>query len=441
MRTMRTSTTLKLFATMGVGLSFTACDILDVENPNNLVEEDILVPTAASAVVNGALASTMRGIETMSLPYMVISDEVQWIGSRDAWGQLDNGVVSDPNNEFTDAAFPDLAQARWMADRAVEVVQGHVDENPGDEAFALELARAKFIAGMVYSTVPQFMEDFVFSNKTDAGEPVGAAQMATLFDQAVAYFQEAETEAMALGNMDLANRALAWRAQTRHAKAVRQMLQGGSTPADPLVDDAGAVADAQALLGRVDDGWEYRFTFSAATIGSSRGGQINDRGEQNFGGRYVTLDPADATQIVSIDYPDPITGDVDPRVRSFIERFTNENQFPSMPVAAAREAHLIIAEARLAAGDEEGFQNHVNAVRALSGLPDYTGQIPALDMLQHERTAALFGMSRRLADMYRFGVRSDNWLDGSDAATRPGVLLPVTCVEVRANPNVTNDRC
>jgi hypothetical protein len=437
---MTSSTTKKIVSTACVALAFTACDILDVENPNNLVEEDILVPTAASAVVNGALAATMRGIETMSLPYMVASDEVQWIGSRDAWGALDNGDLTDPNNEFTDAAFPDLAQARWMADRAVTVVQGHVEESGGDEAFAAELARAKFIAGMAYAMVPQFMEDFVFSDKTEAGSAVGPEQMVTLFDQAISYFQEAETEASGLGNTELANRALAWRAQTRHAKAIWQKLQGG-TPADPLVNDAAAVSDAEALLDRVDPGWEYRFTFSAATIGSSRGGQINDRGEQNFGGRYVTLDEADATKIVSIDYADPITGETDPRVRGFIERFGTENQFPSMPVAAAREAHLIIAEARLAAGDEDGFREHVNAVRDIYGLPEYTGQIPALEMLQHERIATLFGMNRRLADMYRFGVRSDNWRDGSDAVSDPGVLFPVTCIEVRANPNLTNPRC
>jgi hypothetical protein len=437
---MTRSKTVRIVSTACMALAFTACDILDVENPNNLVEEDILVPTAASAVVNGALAATMRGIETMSLPYMVTSDEVQWIGSRDAWGALDNGNVTDPNNEFTDAAFPSLAEARWMADRAVEVVQGHVDENPGDDSFALQLARAKFIAGMVYAMIPQFMEDFVFSNKTEAGSAVGPDQMGTLFDQAISYLQEAETEALGLGNTELANRALAWRAQTRHAKVVWQKIQGG-TPADPLVNDAAAVADAEALLGRVEGSWIYEFTFSAATIGSSRGGQINDRGEQNFGGRYVTLDDADATKVVSIDYQDPITGETDPRVRGFIERFQEQNQFPSMPAAAAKEAHLILAEASLAAGDDDGFADHVNAVRSMYGLPDYTGQIPALDMLQHERIATLFGMNRRLADMYRFGVRSDNWSDGSDAVSQPGVLFPLTCIEVRANPNLENPRC
>lgn len=440
MRYMRTSRTLKLLSTMGVALAFSACDILDVENPNNLVEEDILEPSAATAVVNGALATVMRGIETMSLPYMVVSDEVQWIGSRDAWGALDNGSITDPNNEFVDAAFPSLAQARWMADRAVTVLQEHVDDNPEETSFQTDLARAKFIAGMAYAMIPQFLDDFVFSDKTDAGPAVGQDQMGTLFDQAITYFQEAETEAMGLGNTDLANRALAWRAQTRHARAVWQMLQSGA-PADPLVNDAGAVGDAQALLGRVEGNWEHRFTFSAATIGSSRGGQINDRGEQNFGGRYVTLNQADPTKIESIDYADPITGETDPRVSGFIERFTTENQFPSMPAAAAREAHLILAEASLASDDEDGFQMHVNHVRSMYGLPDYTGQIPAMEMLQHERTAALFGMNRRLADMYRFGVMSDNWISGSEAATQPGTLLPITCVEVRANPNLSNDRC
>ena len=49
----------------------------------------------------------------------IATDEITWIGSRDAWGQLDQGFVSNPANEFTDAAFPVLAQARWLADQGI----------------------------------------------------------------------------------------------------------------------------------------------------------------------------------------------------------------------------------------------------------------------------------------------------------------------------------
>lgn len=95
-----------------LGLMLPACNILDVNNPNNLKEDDVLQSSAASAVVNGAVAENADGIATQWLGYLMATDEIVWIGSRDAWGQLDQGFVANPANEFTDAAFPDVAEAR-----------------------------------------------------------------------------------------------------------------------------------------------------------------------------------------------------------------------------------------------------------------------------------------------------------------------------------------
>ena len=44
------------------GLLFAGCDLLDVDNPNNLVEEDLSNPAAAIAMANGAEASVTRAI-------------------------------------------------------------------------------------------------------------------------------------------------------------------------------------------------------------------------------------------------------------------------------------------------------------------------------------------------------------------------------------------
>jgi hypothetical protein len=57
-------------------------------------------------------------------------------------------------------------------------------------------------------------------------------------------------------------------------------------------------------------------------------------------------------------------------------------------------------------------------------------------MLKHERRAALFLTGVRLLDMYRFGVRDPVWHPESDTFTKPGTLLPITCIERNANPNI-----
>jgi len=106
---------------------------------------------------------------------------------------------------------------------------------------------------------------------------------------------------------------------------------------------------------------------------------------------------------------------------------------------------LIVAEAALASGDMDGFTNHINMIReGLDGLTAYSGQIPAIEMLQHERRVNLFVQYKRLQDMYRFGVQSMNWLSGSPSATTPGLMLPITRIEILANchhPDNANHPC
>jgi hypothetical protein len=65
-------------------------------------------------------------------------------------------------------------------------------------------------------------------------------------------------------------------------------------------------------------------------------------------------------------------------------------------------------------------------------------------MLQHERRVNLFVQYKRLQDHYRFGVKSMNWLAGSPAATTPGLVLPITRIEIEANchhPENANHPC
>lgn len=210
-----------LTAILVTGLTLPACDILNVNNPNSLTEESIESPSAATAVVNGAVAANARGIATQWLGYLIASDEITWIGSRDAWGQLDQGFVSNPANEFTDAAFPVVAQARWMADRAVAIMDGHVAETP-TTAMKTDQARAYLHAGLIYLIIGETQEDFAFSDKQEAAEAVGPGQMNTVLDQAIDRLNQAVTFSQALNNAELINRSLALRARAYHSRDLGQ---------------------------------------------------------------------------------------------------------------------------------------------------------------------------------------------------------------------------
>ena len=75
------------------GLALAGCGILDVENPNNLIEDDLSNPAAAEPMANGVEAAVTRAVSYITAPYSVGSDECTWVGSRDAWGQLDAGAL------------------------------------------------------------------------------------------------------------------------------------------------------------------------------------------------------------------------------------------------------------------------------------------------------------------------------------------------------------
>src|SRR4051812_39299399 len=107
-------------AAIAAGATLVACKgILDVDNPNNVGYDAFDNPAAAGSIVNGAENSTARGLASMLTPYSIATDETYWVGSRDAYAQLDIGDVSDPNNEYVDAGAFRFFESRWLADRAI----------------------------------------------------------------------------------------------------------------------------------------------------------------------------------------------------------------------------------------------------------------------------------------------------------------------------------
>ena len=424
---------------LAVVLTAGACeDPLDVENPNNLVEEDVSTPTAVPATVNGALATTTEMLGDVNAIYATATDEVRWIGSRDAWNSLSQGNLDDPTNEFSDAAFPTVGTARYMVDRAVRLAEQYDAE--GELGDRTQLARAYLYAAITYTTIADAYDDFVLPDEpTEAVPPVGEENMSQLYQQAATFLDNGLSVARDVGDSELETRILAMRARVHHAMAMWSKLNpGGSTPADPLVSSSDADADAQAVLSEVGTSadWKYQLTFSSSTVASNIAFQINQRGELQFGPALVQADPEDLTDIQAIVIEDPIDEEVDPVASATINSFVAADEFASHTVTSAREMHLILAESALAQSDTSGFTTHVNHVRAMDGLTDYSGQVDATSLLEHERQVNLLLQVRRLSDMYRFGETSSDWLQQSKAMTEPGTFFPIAITEIRSNPNV-----
>ncbi|MDE2761256.1 MAG: hypothetical protein OXQ94_03755 [Gemmatimonadota bacterium] len=429
---------------------FAACGLLDVSNPNDLVEEDIRKIEAAAAVVNGTLTLVASSVSQSWQPYLVTSDELYWIGSRNAWLSLDQGFIDDPLNEFIDGPFPAMGQARWMSDLAIEILAEHVAEAESDAlkaAMGFHLARANFYSGIIYTVIGEIQEDFAFSNKREAGAPVGAENMHTVLDKAIERLSAAITGFQQAGDSDMVLNATAVRARAWHSRAIWDVINPRAT-GDGMVNSGQAGADAAAVIaaaGGNDADRLFNLAYSSQSTENSMAAWINDRKENQIDLSIVTVNSAN--DIVGIALKDPIDDVDDPSVIKWLNQWKGGSYldkggiYPPLTLASTRMMHIILAENALAGGSEATFTEHVNHIRAMDGLTEFRGQIPNEDMLRHMRRVTVMLQGLRLADMYRWGLEDPKWQGASASVKCPGVMLPVSNIERQANQQDWQDGC
>ena len=430
-------------------LALAACSsLLDVKNPNNVNQSDLTNPASAASQASGVLATVARAWGQILTPYSMATDELTWIGSRDAWQSLDQGTISEPTNEFVDAAFFYVGEARWWSDETIKRLKGFDAANVLPDRN--DLARTYLSGAIIYTMIGNLFDNFpIGSDRTAAAAPLGAAKMDSVYKTAIAYATSGIAIAQATGDKDLELTLTAERAVARYYLALWTKLNPApaSVPvASPLVNDAAAVTDANAALALATPDWRYQFHYDPTTISTDIGFEVNERLEMRIGSAYVypictTSGCAGGGKTVAVDslrLKDPLDNKADPEVARFLlnktDGFLKKTRYGSLTFLSTRELHLIVAEAALAAGNNGGFQTAINAERALDSLSAYTGAGPtALAMLQYERQRNLLLQGRRLIDEYRFGLNADIWQAGSEAIADPGTFLPITISERIAN--------
>ena len=408
-----------------LGFTLIGCD-LDVDNPNSLLEGDLQDPSAAAALANGAWNASLRGVTYMMMPHAVATDESVWIGSRDAWYQIDKGGMTNVYNEFVDQAWPYISEARWMSDKAVSILEGLGADLPNSQ----DLVLAYLSGAMVRVYIADMFEDFVYSDKTEAGVPVGAANMSQLYDEALALLGKASS----IATGDNAVKVLSLVARTRHAKAVWGKVNPVNT-ASPYVSAGASEAAAAAAMMSAD--WKWRMNFSSSTVSNYMAGQINDRQEMDLF-QNALVETATPGAGGDPQPNDPVTGLPDSRMTAIATEFRaggGGTSWTPVTITSLREMHLIIAESKKAGGDDAGCLAELNALRTFDSLDPYPSGTDAGTALQHERRANLFLQSRRLSDMYRFNLTSTVW----DAVEKSpaGSFFPITISEIRSNPNIS----
>lgn len=435
-------------------------DLLDVDNPNNLVEDAIQQEASAAGVVNGALWHFAEAASSVWQGTSVTADELYWTGSRDAWQALDQGFIDDNLNEFTDAAFETLGQAVWMSQNAVEIVEGHVANSLTPDAFQVDLGRAYMYRGMSYMITAEQQQDMTFSYKQVDGPPVSSgnatigsegnetsvADMNAVMDFAIQSLLQARDIFVAEGEDDLEIDAVALLARAE----MSQEILTARNSVGGAIQFADAVPYAQFVLANADPDYRMNLEFSASTLDCSMCGNINQRKENQFDLSLVTVDDSDDINGYQLSDPYGSPGG-DPAMITYLTQFkggdpTEEtgSQYVPITVTSNRLMHLILAEHALAGGTTGGtFQSHINDLRALDA--GYTTTYPGGDdvnALQHHRRVNTLLMGLRLQDMYRWGLQAGDdpnttaearWQSVSVAVSTPGTMLPIAIVEVRAN--------
>lgn len=414
---------------------------LDAENPNNLLEESLDI-RAFGPMVNGLETTVVRAYGNILAPYSVASDEMVWIGSRDAWNQLNFGNIDNINNEFVDAAYPYVSEARYWADDVIARGVEFSNSNAFTATNRADLVRAYMYGAVIYMVIADMFDDFVVGSvKTVGSAAVGAANMGGLYDTAIGYIDAG----LAL-NSGLTGELKALKARALFTKGVWGKTNPVNT-ASPLVSSASAASLASEALAALGATFSVDLVTSDSAPGTIGGldiaGEVNDRNEMRLSDTYV-ISEADAfpgsagtkDAVSTISLNDPIDNIADPALFNNVKAFTDGYTDPDYPVASAREMHLILAENALASGNSADFTTHINNLRAMDDLTPYSGQMDATALLLHSRRVNLFLQGRRLADHYRFASPSEYWIATSVAVTAPGAFFPITIGEVQSNENV-----
>jgi starch-binding outer membrane protein, SusD/RagB family len=433
---------------LGASAALTGCGLFntDVSNVNAVTEEALSDPTAATSMVNGlggALQLAVNGIVGIS---GAASDELQWAGSREYWNLLDGGDIGDPVNEYSNGTYPYMSAARWQGDYTVKALEAFGAKLPKRE----DLARAYIFAGVTYLLIGENYEDFIIaSDRTKSEASVGEANMQITLDSAVAYFTKASTLATTIANAELNRQALGLRARAKFSKAVWTKLRAPrGFPTAPLVNDAGATADATAALAAMGSAsYRFKMTSTAQNGGGyfNTGFEMNQRLELRAGAPYVNGTATVVTAgIAGIKLTDPVSAAPDATLATMINECCRQSstQFLPYTLTSAREMYLILAEAALAAGNTAVFTTNINAARAIDAKPAWAGTPAAQDMLIHERRVGLFMQARRLHDHYRFNLPADRWL-ANNAATKRPCFFPISFDERTQNalaPKPAQDR-
>jgi len=366
-------------------VALAGCDLnlLEQDAPSRVVADDLTHPSNAALLVRSAISEFECALAQHVIGTGLVAHELRDGSLSEQWWDYDRRTLSPARAQYAlngcgsvvPGNYMALSAARFQADHALSLLEGWTDAEVPQRADLI--AQSAAFAG--YSLV--LLGESMCSAAIDVGPELSRDE---LFALAESRFERALEAAAAAGNEEITNLVRVGRARAR--------LNRG---------DLGDAA-ADALL--VPEGFRVDATYSDVS---------NRRRNRLYTAMY-------RTPVVTVDssYHDLTFGGVpDPRVvvvnaggsalDSDVPLFQAAKYSDvSSPIRIAgwEEARLILAEARLAAGDVAGAVEIINDLHDRVGLPPYGGGTPDEVMAQiiEERRRELFLEGHRLGDLIRY---------------------------------------
>ena len=393
-----------------------ACDsLLEVELPTRVPAEALDDPAMAAVLVGGAVADFECAYANYVAATGLLTDELiistEFIAPT-SWDLRaitpDNGNLGTAGcNAFGFGLFQPLSTARFQADDAHSRIEAFPDGDIPGKAGLLASASAHAGYGLTL-----LGEGFCRA----AVDQSAALQPQEVLAMAEQRFNVAVQEAQSAGDQELLGMARVGRARVRLN----------------LGDLAGAASDARDI----PEGFVKMSTYSSANARRE-----NTLWVYNHRDIMMSVDPRFRDLAVG-DMPDPRVPvrDANRVGHDGVTELWLQLKYPEVgsPIRLAswEEAQLIIAEA-------EGGQSAVEAinnVRALHGLPPFTGS--ASDEIQAEvleaRKRSLYLEGHRLNDMLRHGLEFDSGLNHKGVPFGSTTCLPLPEAEILSNPNISS---
>ena len=221
-----------------------------------------------------------------------------------------------------------------MSDKAVSVLEDF--HSKGTLPNTQDLVRSYLTAAMVRVYIADMFDDFVYSDKTVAGNAIGDANMSGLYDQAVALLDKAS----ALADPDNKVKVLGLKARAVHAKAVWDKVNPTVNTGSPYVN--AGVTEARAALALMSADYKWKMLFSGSTVSNNMSWQINGRLEMDLlYNEYLASigkEPGDPQA------NDLVTGEPDSRITALAAEFrdiSGGTDYAPITVISSREMTVI----------------------------------------------------------------------------------------------------